>query len=127
MSESMGTRSSTKEILDEIISRIVSVADPDKIILFGSGARGEMKPDSDLDLLVVKSEPVHRRRLSQAIYMNLFGVGRAVDIIVATPDDIERYGNTHALVLKPALQDGKVIYERQPVSSRRSDRVAEQG
>lgn len=123
----MGTRSSTKEILDEIISRIVSVADPDKIILFGSGARGEMKPDSDLDLLVVKSEPVHRRRLSQAIYMNLFGVGRAVDIIVATPDDIERYGNTHALVLKPALQDGKVIYERQPVSSRRSDRVAEQG
>lgn len=113
----MGTRTSTKEILDEIISRIVSVADPDKIILFGSSARGEMKPNSDLDLLVVKSEPVHRRRLSQAIYMNLFGVGRAVDIIVATPEDIERYGNTHALVLKPALQEGKVIYERQPVSS----------
>lgn len=114
----MGTRTSTKEILDEIISRIVSVADPDKIILFGSGARGELKPNSDLDLLVVKAGPVHRRRLSQAIYMNLFGVGRAVDIIVATPDDIERYGNTHALVLKPALQDGKVIYERQPASSR---------
>jgi predicted nucleotidyltransferase len=94
------------------------VADPDKIILFGSAARGEMGPNSDLDLLVVKPEPVHRRRLSQAIYMNLFGVGRAVDIIVATPDDIERYGNTHALVLKPALQGGKVIYERQPVSSR---------
>ena len=114
----MGTRTSTKEILDEIISRIVSMADPDKIILFGSGARGEMKPNSDLDLLVVKSGPVHRRRLSQAIYMNLFGVGRAVDIIVATPDDIKRYGNSHALVLKPALQDGKVIYERQPVGSR---------
>lgn len=94
------------------------MADPDKIILFGSAARGEMGPNSDLDLLVVKPEPVHRRRLSQAIYMNLFGVGRAVDIIVATPDDIERYGNTHALVLKPALQGGKVIYERQPVSSR---------
>ncbi len=113
----MGTRTSTKEILDEIINRIVSVADPDKIILFGSSARGEMKPNSDLDLLVVKSEPVHRRRLSQAIYMNLFGVGQAVDIIVVTPDDIKRYGNAHALVLKPALQEGKVIYERQPVDS----------
>ena len=113
----MGPRTSIEEFLDEIIRRIISVADPDKIILFGSGARGEMEPDSDLDLLVVKSEPIHRRKLSQEIYMNLFGVGQAVDIIVATPEDIERYGNTHALVLKPALQDGQVIYERQAVSS----------
>ena len=114
----MGARTTTKEALDEIVRRIVKVADPDKIILFGSAARGETGPNSDLDLLIIKSGPVHRRRLSQAIYMNLFGVGRAVDVIVATPDDIERYGNTHALVLKPALQDGKVIYERQPVGSR---------
>jgi predicted nucleotidyltransferase len=113
----MGPQTSTKEILDEIVSRIISVADPDKIILFGSGARGDMKPNSDLDLLVVKSEPIHRRKLSQEIYMNLFGVGQAVDIIVVTPEDIERYGDTHALVLKAALQDGKVIYERQAVSS----------
>ena len=114
----MGTRMPTNEILGEIVSRIVSVADPEKIILFGSGARGEMGPNSDLDLLVLKSGPVHRRRLSQAIYMNLFGVGQAVDIIVVTPDDIQRYGNTHALVLKPALHEAKVIYERQPVGSR---------
>jgi len=107
----MGARTTTKEALDEIVRRIVEVADPDKIILFGSAARGETGPNSDLDLLIIKSGPVHRRRLSQAIYMNLFGVGRAVDVIVATPDDIKRYGNAHALVIKPALQEGKVIYE----------------
>jgi len=51
----MGTRTSTKEILDEIVSRIVNVAHPDKIILFGSAARGEIGSNSDIDLLVVKS------------------------------------------------------------------------
>ena len=44
-----------QELLDEIIRRVVEVADPDKIILFGSAARGRMGPNSDLDLLVVKA------------------------------------------------------------------------
>ena len=117
----MGTRTPIKEALDEIVDRIVRVAQPDKIILFGSAARGEMGLNSDLDLLVVKSGPIHRRKLAQEIYINLFGVGQAVDIIVVTPDDIERYGNVHALILKPALQEGKVIYERRSVAAKRSN------
>ena len=98
-----------QKILDKIIQRIVEVADPEKIILFGSAARGEMGPNSDVDLLVVKSG-VHRRRLTQAIYMNLFGVGQAVDVVVVTPEDIERYKDSFALVIEPALREGKVIY-----------------
>lgn len=97
--------------LAEIIRRIVEVAQPEKIILFGSAARGEMGPNSDLDLLVVKPG-AHRRQLAQKIYMNLFGVGRAVDVVVVTPEDIERYRDSHPLVIRPALQEGKVIYER---------------
>ncbi len=114
----MVTRTSTREIIEEIISRVVKATDPDKIILFGSGARGEMRSNSDLDLLVVKSGPIHRRKLAQVIYKNLFGVGQAVDIIVVTPEDIERYGDVPALVLEPALREGKVIYEREPVAAR---------
>lgn len=98
-----------QEVLDEIIRRIVEVAQPEKIILFGSAVRGEMGPNSDVDLLVVKSG-VHRRRLTQAIYMNLFGVGRAVDVVVVTPEDIERYKDSFALVIEPALREGKVVY-----------------
>lgn len=96
-------------ILDKIVQRIVEVADPEKIILFGSAARGEIGPNSDVDLLVVKSG-VHRRRLTQAIYMNLFGVGQAVDVVVVTPEDIEQYKDSFALVIEPALREGKVIY-----------------
>ncbi len=96
--------------LEDIIRRVVEVARPERVILFGSAARGEMGRDSDVDLLVVK-EGVHRRSLAGRIYENLYGVGAAVDVVVVTPSDIERYGASHALVIKPALSEGKVVYE----------------
>lgn len=98
------------QVLDDIIQRIVKVAKPEKIILFGSAARGEMNRHSDVDLLVVK-EGIHRRDLAGRIYENLWGVGAAVDVVVVTPGDVERYGNSHSLVLKPALKEGRVVYE----------------
>ncbi len=45
------------------------------------------------------------------IYQNLHGVGAAVDAFVVTPQAVERYKNSHALIIKPALQEGKVVYE----------------
>lgn len=99
-----------KEILDEIVRRIVEVAQPEKIIMFGSAARDELGPHSDVDLLVVKSDVKHRHRLVGDIYMNLFGVDQAVDVVVTTPEDLERYGDAIGLVYRPALQEGKVIY-----------------
>ena len=97
------------ETLDQVIRRIVDVATPDKIILFGSAARDEMGPNSDVDLLVVK-DGANRLALAQEIYRNLHGLDAAVDIIVVTPEDIMRYGDSPALVIKPALAEGKVVY-----------------
>jgi predicted nucleotidyltransferase len=104
-----GKRTLDQKTLDDIIRRIVEVAQPEKIILFGSAARGEMGPDSDVDLLVIKSG-AHRLDLTGQIYMNMHGAGEAVDIIVVTPEDVERYGNSHALVIAPALREGIVVY-----------------
>lgn len=98
-----------QKVLDEIIRRIVEVAQPEKIIMFGSAVRGEMGPNSDVDLLVVKSNVAHRGRLAGDIYMNLIGAGQAVDVIVVTPEDIEQYKDAIGLVIKPALREGKVI------------------
>jgi len=97
-------------VLDDIVRRIVEVAQPERIILFGSAARGEMGPHSDLDLLVIKAGEINRVDVAQDIYMNMFGAGHAVDIIVATPEDIERFGDSPYLVYMPALRDGQVIY-----------------
>ena len=97
-------------VLDEVIRRVVEAAQPERIILFGSAARGDAGTDSDLDLLVVKAG-VHRRELAARIRRNLYGVMAAVDIVVVTPEDIERYKDSHALVIKHALREGRVVYE----------------
>jgi len=88
----------------------VEVAQPEKIILFGSAARGKMSPHSDVDLLVVKSGKFDRSRVVGDIYMNLIGVGQAVDVILVTSEQVERYRNTHCLVIAPALREGKEVY-----------------
>ena len=98
-----------QETLREIIQRIVEVAQPEKIILFGSAAREEMGPHSDIDLLVIKSG-ANRLELTGQIYRHMHGVGEAVDVVVVTPEDVERYRDSHALVIAPALREGKVVY-----------------
>ena len=96
-------------ILSKIIDRIVKVAHPEKIILFGSRARNDASSFSDIDLLIVKSG-AHRRKLAFEIYRNLIGVGCPVDLLVVTPEDIEKYGNSPSLIIHPALKEGKVVY-----------------
>jgi predicted nucleotidyltransferase len=68
-----------QEVLEQIIQRIVEVAQPERVILFGSAARGDMGPHSDVDLLVVKSGEFDQSRLMEDIYLHLHGVGQAVD------------------------------------------------
>ena len=100
------------QILNEIIRRIVETAHPSKIILFGSAEREEMGPNSDLDVLVVMPTGTHRRNTARSIYRNLIGVGFAVDIVVVTEQDIERYKDNIGMVIKPALEQGRLLYAR---------------
>ena len=96
--------------LDDIIGRIVEVAEPEKIILFGSAAKGGMGHHSDVDLLIIK-DGEDALDLMARIYRRLHGVGAAVDAIVASSEDVERFKDSHALIIKPALQEGAVVYE----------------
>ncbi len=98
------------QALEELVRHIVEALHPLKIILFGSAARGEMGPDSDVDLLVVKSGVPHRRRLAQEIHLNFFGVGVPVDVIVVTPEDIVEFSKGIGTIIPEALEEGKEIY-----------------
>jgi len=104
------------QILDEVVRRVVEVAQPEAIILFGSAARGTMGPDSDLDLLVIKAG-AHRRQLAQAIYRRMLGLGQAVDVVVMTPEDVQRYRHCTGMVVEPALREGRTIYGTWPPPS----------
>jgi predicted nucleotidyltransferase len=98
--------------VNEIIRRIVATAQPQRILLFGSTARGQARKDSDLDLLVIMRGPVRRRSIAQEIYRNLHGILTPVDVIVATEQDVLQHGQAIGSILRPALREGQVIYER---------------
>lgn len=106
------SRDSIAELLTEIVKRIVSAGDPEQIILFGSYARGDFGPDSDLDLLVIEKDVDAPRRESVRLRRALRGLLVPIDVIVATPEQIERHRNTIGLIYRPALQEGRVLYDR---------------
>ena len=107
---SLGETNVTTRDIEEVVRRIVEAVKPEQIILFGSAVRGEMGPHSDLDILVVKSGADHWG-LSREIRRALRGVNAAVDLVVATPEDLERYRDSQPLVYKPALREGRVVYD----------------
>ena len=74
--------------IDVLVRRIVEEVHPIRIILFGSAARGKVEQDSDIDLLVVMPEGVHRRRIAQLLYKKITGLRVPFDILVATPGDL---------------------------------------
>ena len=98
-----------ESILQEAVRRIVDAIQPDKIILFGSAARGEMTERSDLDLMVVKSG-VDRRRTAMLLYERLIGLGIPKDIVVVHPRDLWKHRNNPFLVIYPALREGRTLY-----------------
>jgi predicted nucleotidyltransferase len=106
----MSAQTPDPAVLAEVIRRIVEVAQPERIIMFGSAARGDMGPDSDIDLLVVKAGVDHRRKLAGLIYRNLVGVLVPVDVVVVAPEDIERFRDRVGSIIRPALRDGREVY-----------------
>lgn len=103
-------------VLKEITHRIRATTVPEKIILFGSHARGEASSDSDLDLLVIVKGVTHPRQESTRIRRALRGLLIPIDVIVATPEQVGKYGDTIGLIYEPALREGKVLYERTSIS-----------
>ncbi len=99
-----------QKTLDRIVESIVDAVAPEKIILFGSAARGDMHPHSDLDLLVVKDN-CHQRKTAARIYRNLPRPRPPVDVVVVWPEDLVRHKDTHWLIIAPALREGTAIYD----------------
>jgi predicted nucleotidyltransferase len=98
------------KILEELVRRIVEAVHPLRIILFGSAARGEMGPNSDLDVMVVVPDGVHRRHTIKFLYRQLYGFGVPKDILVATESDIREHADNPGLIYRTALQEGKELY-----------------
>jgi predicted nucleotidyltransferase len=98
------------DLIEEIVKRLTKAVRPVRVILFGSAARGEMGPASDVDLLVVVPDGTRRRDASRKAFRALSGLGIAKDVIVVTESDLEEFGDNPSLVIKPALEEGREVY-----------------
>jgi predicted nucleotidyltransferase len=101
-----------QQVIAEAVRRIVEGFAPEQIILFGSHARGTAGPDSDADLLVVMPVSGSKRRKAVEIDLALAEIGMPKDVIVVTPEEVERYRNVVGTIIYPAMREGKVLYDR---------------
>jgi predicted nucleotidyltransferase len=99
-------------IMESMVRRIVERFSPDRVILFGSYARGAAEPDSDVDLLVVMRCTESTWQQAVEIRKSLADLPLAKDVIVVTPEYFERYRDIIGTVVWPAVREGKVLYER---------------
>ena len=98
------------EVIEQLVRRIIELVHPLRIILFGSTARDEIESDSDIDVLVVMPEGVHRRRTAQLLYRQIRGLGVPFDILVATPNDLEVHRDNIGLIYQTILREGREVY-----------------
>ena len=99
-------------VFDEIVRRLVEAVDPDRIILFGSRARGDARPDSDVDLLIEKDSQEPPGRRDVRAYRALMEVGVPADVLWYTPQEVVEWAGVKSHVVSRALREGKVLYEK---------------
>jgi predicted nucleotidyltransferase len=101
------------EPLDTIVETIVQEAQPERVILFGSRARGTAQEESDYDLLVVVRDVQNEREVSRPVYRALLDkkTGAAVDVVVVNAEALERYRENPFYIYGQALREGKVLYD----------------
>jgi uncharacterized protein len=102
----------SQEILDEIVRRLVSKFKPEKIILFGSQARGMADDKSDVDILVLSPFDGDRFDLMHEMDEELMEISYAFDIIVLTTKEFEIDRNIPGTIARYASKEGKVLYDR---------------
>ena len=106
----------TSDTLRDMVEAIVDAVDPDEIILFGSRARGETRPGSDIDLLVIESDPFsasHSRRKELArVCRALARYAVPIDVLLYSRAELAHWRHSRTHVIGRALRDGKVLYAR---------------
>lgn len=102
----------TNSDIEERVRRIVSGFSPERIILFGSRARGTAGPDSDVDLLIVVRSHLAPGRQVVEIRKALADLPVAKDIVVVSPEYFERFKDVVGTVVWPAVREGQVLYEQ---------------
>ncbi|HYF15304.1 MAG TPA: nucleotidyltransferase domain-containing protein [Phycisphaerales bacterium] len=98
--------------ISEAVKRIVEGFNPQRVILFGSRARGDARERSDIDLLVLVDDGVDVWSVTTAIYGKTRGINTPIDVVVMNIGYFEDYKDLIGTVARPASREGRVLYQR---------------
>ena len=101
-----------QETIQHVTHVIATNLSPRRIILFGSHARGEAEPHSDLDLLIEMDPPLPARGRASHIKRLFDPYPCPMDIVVYSPEEVAYWKQAPASLVASALREGKVLYER---------------
>jgi len=101
-----------KDKIAEIVNKIVSGYDPEKIILFGSYASGNPNKNSDLDLFVIKDTGLPRPQRAVQVRRLIYRSMIPIDLLVYTPKEVENSKNNKYSIVFEVFNSGKILYER---------------
>jgi predicted nucleotidyltransferase len=104
--------STAVDAIPEMVRRIVETVHPDKVILFGSHARGEARADSDIDLMVIAPSDEPRPERLRPVYRALRGLGVAKDVVWWTQEEIDDWRNVRSHFVNRVLREGRLLYEK---------------
>ena len=102
----------TRELINSVVKKIIENVGPDMVILFGSFATGHPTADSDLDLLIVKHSNLRRDKRALEIDELFSNRNFPLDIIVYTPEEVEKFRDIEGSFIKDILKSGEILYER---------------
>jgi len=103
-------------MIRKMVDTIIREADPDAVILFGSRARGDFRPDSDVDLLIIEREPFSpqrsRRQETARLYLALRKLAMPKDLLLYSREEFERLKDSPYHIVARAQREGRVLHER---------------
>jgi predicted nucleotidyltransferase len=112
MMDKLGTIKTPTKTIEQMVTRIVEHFRPQRVILFGSRARGDAQDDSDFDLLIIAPSNEPRWRRTVPVYRRLTGLGIPKDIVWWTPEEIAEWRNVKSHFINTVLREGRVLYEK---------------
>ncbi len=113
MDKKLATREITPELIDYIVQKIVNAIDPEKIILFGSYARGDYSENSDLDLFIIKDGDHDSRLMRRKVAELLWGREFGVDLFVRKTEEVEwNFRAKNPFYIHHIFKHGKILYEK---------------
>lgn len=109
--------SSAGRVLEEVVDAVVREVDPEQVYIFGSEARGEASPDSDIDVLIVENTPhtgESRLRRMGRLYRALAqrNLGKSFDILLFTVDEFNQWQHSRNHIIGRCLREGRLLYAR---------------